>query len=183
MDCPPHRIVSLTGIKTPDGTAAYYNVIFNLADKVKARAFPMPLPVFATSREERDFLHKQPMIKTTLDLAAKANVTFLGIGELNDEAPLHEDGFISAAELNALQKSGGVGEIVGWTCDREGRIIDGMSNDRVASAPTPDRGASLVIAIAKGEKKLPGIEGAIKRRIINGLITDELTAEALLGGG
>jgi DNA-binding transcriptional regulator LsrR (DeoR family) len=183
MDCPQHRIVSLTGNITPDGSAAFYNVIFNLADKVKARAFPMPLPVFASSQEERDLLHQQPMIRTTLELAAKANVTFLGIGELNDEAPLHKDGFISGTELRALQEGGGVGEIVGWSFDREGRIFEGMTNDRVASAPIPARDKSLVIAIAKGEKKLPGITGAIKRRIINGLITDELTADALLAAG
>ena len=180
MECPQHRIVSLTGNITPDGSAAFYNVIFNLADTVKARSYPMPLPVFASSREERDLLHQQPMIKTTLDLAAKANVTFLGIGDLSGDAPLYEDGFITESELKALQKSGGVGEIVGWSFDREGRVIEGMTNDRVASAPIPSREKSLVIAIAKGSRKLPGITGAIRRRIINGLITDELTAEALL---
>jgi DNA-binding transcriptional regulator LsrR (DeoR family) len=180
MECPQHRIVSLTGNITPDGSAAFYNVIFNLADTVKARSYPMPLPVFASSREERDLLHQQPMIKTTLDLAAKANVTFLGIGDLSGDAPLYEDGFITEAELKALQKSGGVGEIVGWSFDRDGRVIEGMTNDRVASAPIPSREKSLVIAIAKGSRKLPGISGAIRRRIINGLITDELTAEALL---
>lgn len=180
MDCPQHRIVSLTGNITPDGYAAFYNVIFNLADTVKARSYPMPLPVFASSREERDLLHQQTMIKTTLDLAAKANVTFLGIGDLGNNAPLFQDGFITEAELKALQKSGGVGEIVGWSFDREGRVIEGMTNDRVASAPIPSREKSLVVAIAKGEKKLPGILGAIRRRIVNGLITDELTAEALL---
>ena len=134
MDCPQHRIVSLTGNITPDGWRPI-TMSFLIWLTGKARAFPMPLPVFATSREERDLLHQQPMIRTTLDLAAKANVTFLGIGELNNEAPLHEDGFISADELKALQRSGGVGEIVGWSYDREGRIIDGMSNDRVASRP------------------------------------------------
>lgn len=180
MDCPQHRIVSLTGNITPDGYAAFYNVIFNLADTVKARSYPMPLPVFATSREERDLLHQQTTIKTTLDLAAKANVTFLGIGDLSNNAPLYQDGFITEAELKALQKSGGVGEIVGWSFDREGRVIEGMTNDRVASAPIPSREKSLVVAIAKGAKKLPGILGAIRRRIVNGLITDELTAEALL---
>ncbi len=180
MDCPQHRIVSLTGNITPDGYAAFYNVIFNLADTVKARSYPMPLPVFASSREERDLLHQQTMIKTTLDLAAKANVTFLGIGDLGNNAPLFQDGFITEAELKALQKSGGVGEIVGWSFDRDGRVIEGMTNDRVASAPIPSREKSLVVAIAKGAKKLPGILGAIRRRIVNGLITDELTAEALL---
>ncbi len=180
MDCPHHRVVSLTGNISPDGSAAFYNVIFNLADKVKARSYPMPLPVFASSSEERDLLHNQPMIKTTLDLAAKANVTFLGIGDLSNEAPLYQDGFISDSELQVLKKNGGVAEIVGWSFDRDGRIIAGPTNDRVASAPIPSREKSLVIAIAKGAKKLPGISGAIRRRIINGLITDELTAEALL---
>jgi DNA-binding transcriptional regulator LsrR (DeoR family) len=61
MDSPRHRIVSLTGNITRDGSAAFYNVIFNLADKVTARASPLPLPVFATSREERGLLHLQPM--------------------------------------------------------------------------------------------------------------------------
>jgi DNA-binding transcriptional regulator LsrR (DeoR family) len=180
MECPQHRIVSLTGNITPDGSAAFYNVIFDLAGRVKARSFPMPLPVFASSREERDLLHQQPMIRTTLDLAAQANVTFLGIGELDDQAPLFLDGFITEAELRALQKSGGVGEIFGWSFARDGRFIEGLTNDRVASAPIPSRERSLVIAIAKGARKLPGVAAAIRRRIINGLITDELTAEALL---
>ena len=38
----------------------------------------------------------------------------------------------------------------------------------------------MVIAIAKGEKKMPGIAAALKGSLINGLITDEHTAEALL---
>jgi DNA-binding transcriptional regulator LsrR (DeoR family) len=180
MDCQQHRIVSLTGNIAPDGSAAIYNVIFDLAGKVKARSYPMPLPVFATSREERDLLHQQPMIKTTLGLAAQANVTFLGIGELDNDAPLFTDKFITGAELRALQNAGGVGEVVGWSFDRSGRFIEGLTNDRVASAPLPSREKSLVIAIAMGARKLTGISGAIRRRIINGLITDEVTAEALL---
>jgi DNA-binding transcriptional regulator LsrR (DeoR family) len=123
------RSISPTGNLTPDGSAAFHNAISNLADKVKARAFPMPPPVFATSRKKRDLLHQQPMIRTALELAVQANVTFLGIGELNDEAPPHEDGFCSQAELKLLQKGGGVGEIVCWSYDREGRIINGLITD------------------------------------------------------
>src|SRR5579863_2395638 len=39
MDCPQHKIVSLTGSIAPDGSAAFYNVIFNIANMVKARSF------------------------------------------------------------------------------------------------------------------------------------------------
>lgn len=180
MDCPQHKIVSLTGSIAPDGSAAFYNVIFNLADSVKARSFPMPLPVIASSAQERELLLKQPMIRDTLELAAKANVTFIGIGDLGPQAPLFLDGFITETELKALQKAGAVGEIVGWCFDAEGRMIEGQTNLRVASAPMPSRETSTVIAIAKGDKKLPGIRAALNRRLVNGLITDELTAASLL---
>lgn len=180
MECPQHKIVSLTGSIAPDGSAAFYNVIFNIADAVKARSFPMPLPVIASSAAEREALHEQPMIRDTLALAAEADVTFLGIGDLGPEAPLYLDGFISEAELKALQKAGAIAEIVGWAFDAQGRMIEGLTNERVASAPLPSRERSLVIALAMGERKLPGIRAALNRRLVNGLITDEITAENLL---
>ena len=68
MEAPQHKIVSLTGNIAPDGSASYYNVIFNMADAVKARMFPMPLPVIASSPEEREMLLRQPMVKETLAL-------------------------------------------------------------------------------------------------------------------
>lgn len=180
MDCPHQKVVSLTGNIAPDGSAAFYNVVFTMADKVKSRSFPMPLPVIASSPEERELLHGQELIRATLALAAEANVTFVGIGDLGPQAPLYEDGFISKEELKALQKAGAVAEIVGWAFDREGRLVEGISNDRVASAPIPSREKSLVIALAMGERKLPGIYAAVSRRLVNGLITDERTATALL---
>lgn len=180
MDCPHHKVVALTGSIAPDGSAAFYNVIFNVADTVKARSFPMPLPVIASSSRERELLHGQPMIRETLALSAQADVTFVGLGDLGPQAPLFLDGFINEAELKALQKAGAVGEICGWAFDAEGRLIEGLTNDRVASAPLPSRERSLVVAIAAGEKKVPGIRAALNRRLVNGLITNEATAEALL---
>lgn len=180
MDCPQHKVVSLTGNIAPDGSAAQYNVVFTLADAVKTRTFPMPLPVIASSAEERELLHQQPMIRDTLALGAKADVTFVGLGDLGPAAPLYLDGFITEAELKSLQRAGAVGEIVGWAFDAQGKLIEGLTNDRVASARLPSREASLVVAIAKGEKKLPGIRAALGRRLVNGLITDEQTAEQLL---
>ncbi|MGV3490760.1 MAG: sugar-binding transcriptional regulator [Devosia sp.] len=180
MEAPQHKIVSLTGSIAPDGSAAFYNVIFNIAGTVKARSFPMPLPVIASSPAERDMLLSQPMIKETHALANEADVTFVGIGDLGSEAPLVQDGFINAAEVKLLAKAGAVGEIVGWAFDAQGKFIDGLTNDRVASAPLPSRETSRVVAIAVGARKMPGIRAALGRRLVNGLITDEVTAEAIL---
>ncbi|OAM77990.1 sugar-binding transcriptional regulator [Devosia elaeis] len=180
MECPHHKVVSLTGNIAPDGSAAFYNVIFNVADTVKARSFPMPLPVIASSARERELLHAQPMIRSTLELAARANISFVGIGHLGSDAPLLLDGFLTEAEQKALQKAGAVGEICGWCFDAQGRLIEGLINDRVASAPLPSRETGRVIAIAMGERKAPAIRAALQRRLANGLITDERTAQLLL---
>lgn len=182
MDAGQHRIVSLTGSIAPDGSAAFYNVIFNIAEAVKARSFPMPLPVIASSAAERDMLLSQPMIRETHALATRADVTFVGIGDLGPDAPLVMDGFISPSEVKLLEKAGAVGEIVGWAFDAQGRLLEGLTNDRVASAPLPSRETSRVIAIAVGARKMPGIRAALTRRLVNGLITDEATAQAILSG-
>ena len=180
IDCPQHKIVSLTGNIGPDGSAAYYNVIFSMADAIKAPHYPFPLPVFASSVRERDLLHAQPLIRDTLDLAARADVTFVGIGEIAPEAPLGTDGFLKPGEVEALSKAGAVGEIVGWIFDAEGALLEGMTNVRVASAPIPSRETSLVIAAAMGSRKLAALRAALRGQLVNGLITDELTAAALL---
>lgn len=180
MECPHHRVVSLTGSIAPDGSAAFYNVIFNVANTVKARSFPLPLPAIASSARERDLLHAQPMVRQTLALAAQADVTFVGVGDIGPQSPIYLDGYITETELKALQKAGAVGEICGRCFDAEGRLIEGLTNDRVASAALPSRERSLVVAIAMGKKKLPGIRATLNRRLVNGLITDERTAEGLL---
>lgn len=180
MECPQHKIVSLAGNVAPDGSATFYSVIFTVADAVKARSFPLPLPVIASSAEERAMLHKQPMIAATLKLAQQADVAFVGIGDLSPEAPMHLDGFVSLGELEELQKSGAVGEICGWAFDAQGVLIEGYTNARVASGALPSTDTCLVIGLAKGKKKLPGLHAAIIGGLISGLITDEATAEALL---
>lgn len=177
LSCPQHRVVSLTGSIGPDGSAAYYNVIFSMAEAIDARHFPMPLPVFLSSGEERALMQAQPLIRTSLDLAARADVAFVGVGEMDDTAPLFLDGFLSLPELNDLRAAGGTGEICGWVYDANGHLFDGGRN---ASAPLPSRDRTVVMALAKGRKKLPALRAAVAGGLVNALITDEATAEALL---
>ncbi|MCF6367905.1 sugar-binding transcriptional regulator [Rhizobium halophilum] len=180
MECPQHRIVSLTGNIGPDGSAAYYNVIFSMADAIKSRHFPMPLPVLCSSAEERDTLHEQALVRSTLAIGAQADVTFVGIGELGPDGPLCVDGFLARDEMAKLVDAGAAGEICGWMFDHDGKLLTDWINDRVASVPIPSCDTSCVIGIAQGKKKLPAIAAALSGHLINGLITDEATAEQLL---
>lgn len=180
IECPQHRIVSLTGNIGPDGSAAYYNVIFSMADAIKARHFPMPLPVLVSSAEERALLHQQALMRSALALASEANVTFVGIGELGTGAPLCVDGFLDPDAMASLVDKGATGEICGWIFDSDGALLDEPVNERVASVPIPSREGSTVVGVAKGARKHSAIRGALRGRLVNSLITDEATAEYLL---
>ncbi len=180
MECEQHRIVSLNGNISPDGSASYYDVIMRIADRVRAPHFPMPMPVIAGSLKERALFHALPSIQSVLRLAEGADVTFVGVGQMGDDAPLLKDGFLNTDELRQMQAAGAVGEVAGWAYDSEGRYLDTPVNNRVAGARVMADGGRSVIAIAAGQTKLQAVSAGLKGRIFNGLITDERTARALL---
>ncbi|MBV9221775.1 MAG: sugar-binding transcriptional regulator [Methylobacteriaceae bacterium] len=180
MNCPQHRIVACVGSTSIEGWATFHDVVTKLANTVRAPHYPMPVPVMANSAEERQVLLDQKPVRKVIELARRADVTFLGIGHLQEGATLFEDGFVTANELKALRKAGAVGEMVGWSFDADGNFITGLTNDRVVSIP-PERDANARVAgVAKGDRKVPAILGAIRGRLINELVTDERTAEQLL---
>ncbi|TCD13171.1 sugar-binding transcriptional regulator [Oricola cellulosilytica] len=180
MDCPQHSIVSLLGNMMSDGLATAYNVVIRMAERVNARHYPMPLPVHARSIEEKRILHNQEPVRNILELIRQADVTFVGIGNLDLNAPIFIDGFLKRDEIRALNEAGAVGEITSWVFDREGHLIEGLANDHVNSAPLVPNSPNPVFGIAAGESKVAAIRGALVGKLINGLITNEHTAELLL---
>ena len=182
MDCPQHRIVSRLGNMMHDGSATPYNVVIRMAERVGARHYPMPLPVFARSPEERALLAEQEPVRNTMDLCDRADATFVGVGQIDETAPLLVDGFLTHDELRALVGQGVAGEITSWLYDSEGRILTGGSNQRILSAPLGPAGEAPVVGIAAGPLKVPALHAALRGRLLNAVITDEATAESLISG-
>jgi DNA-binding transcriptional regulator LsrR (DeoR family) len=175
-----HRIVSLLGNIAPDGSATLYDVISRIAEKLNATYYPMPVPVISDTPEEREFfMHLRP-VRTVFELARKADVTFVGVGQMGPDAPLALDGFVTPDVLGNLQSLGAVGEIGSWIYDRSGRYIDSPRNALVGGVRVEPGQAQPVIAVAAGAAKVPAIHAALLGRIVNGLVTDEPTATALL---
>lgn len=181
MDCPQHKLVSLLGNIAPDGSASVYDVIMRIGDKVNAPHYPTPMPVIASSPEERDQFAALEPVRRWRQLAQSANVSVIGVGQMDDTAPIYTDGFISHDELQQMRRAGAVGEIVGWAFDSQGRYLEAGSNLRVSADPVMPDSASLVICIAAGAVKLPALNAALSGRLFNALITDTATAQALLG--
>lgn len=180
MECPQHRVVSLLGNMMADGSATPYNAVIRMADRIGARHYPYPLPVLAKDAEELRILHGQEAVRNTMALCAEADITLVGIGQINRSAPLVVDGFLSFAEEAELEAAGAAGEITSWVYNQAGQVIDCAFNTRVASAPLPRAADRPVIGVAVGEAKVTAIRAALRGHLINGLITNEATAERLL---
>ena len=87
---------------------------------------------------------------------------------------------MSGGDCRACPRAGAVGEITSWVYDAQGRVIEGLVNDQVNSAPLRANQTNPVYGIAAGEQKVAAIRGAMKGGLINHLISNEHTAELLL---
>jgi DNA-binding transcriptional regulator LsrR (DeoR family) len=180
IDRPNHQIVSLVGNISADGSASFFDTVGRLADITRSRHYPMPLPFLMSSEKERDQMLRLEPISKVRALAAKADLRLVGIGQMDQNAQVVVDGFVTRQELFDMMRRGATGEVTGWAFDADGRIIDGGTNGRLTSIPPRVPAAALTIAAAVGKAKVPAIQAALKGRLINGLITDEATASAIL---
>lgn len=180
MECPQHRIVARLGNMMTDGSASPYNAVIRMSERVGARHYPFPLPVMARNREELQVLHAQEPVRNTLELCQSADLTVVGVGQIDATAPLVVDGFISPAEMRALISAGAVGEITSWAYDAAGRLVDAEVMERVLSAPLAPARDRPVVGVAVGDSKVRAIAAALKGQLINGLITNEVTATRVL---
>ena len=180
MDRPDHQLVSLVSNIATDGSATFFDTVGRLAERTKARHYPTPLPVLVSSEDERDHMLELEPVTKVHELAAKAHLRLIGIGQMDKQAQFHIDGFITRGELAELMRLGAVGELTGWAFDNHGRLLKGGTNRRLTSIPHPVPAVAPTVAAALGPAKVPAILAALRGRLINGLITDEATARTLL---
>src|SRR4030081_1971027 len=180
IDCPNHQIVSLVGNISADGSAAFFDTGGRLADRTQEPHYPVPLPFLVSSMGERDQMLKIDPIAKVRAVAAKADLRLVGIRQMDQRAQVHVDGVVTREELFEMMRLGAVGELTGWAFDAHGRIIDGGTNHRLTSIPPQVPAEALTIGAAVGPAKVSAIGAALKGRLINGLITDEATASAIL---
>lgn len=180
---PQHSCVSLIGAIASDGSCTRYDVPLWMAEKTQGRYFILPAPLFADSEQDRALWCNHRIYRTVNEKANQADVTFIGVGTIGHQCPLHQDGFISAQQVERLQADNAVAEMLGHFIDREGRRVASELDGRLTSVNLRQRPEKPVIALAGGREKYSAIRAALAGQWINGLVTDEETAAGLLAEG
>jgi DNA-binding transcriptional regulator LsrR (DeoR family) len=178
---PQHKVVSLVGAISRDGSSNLYEVALRMAEKTGGQYFLLPAPLLADTPDERTLWCRHRLYRVLQSLALEADVVFLGIGEIGVGCPLHRDGFIKADEITELMKEGAIGETIGWVFDDAGNPIEGGMGARVTSIQLLRPSKRPVIGFAAGTQKAKAVLGALRGHWVNGLVTDEKCAMEILG--
>ncbi|HEY0210863.1 sugar-binding transcriptional regulator [Acerihabitans sp.] len=182
IDRPQHSCVSLIGAIASDGSCTRYDVPLWMAEKTQGKYFILPAPLFADNLTDKELWCNHRIYRMVTDKAAQADVTFIGIGQMNYLCPLHKDGFITTEEVNRLTQAGVVAEIIGHFIGENGQPVASEMDARLTSVAIQTRPDKPVIAFAGGREKFQAIQAVLSGGWINGLVTDEDTAVKLLAG-
>ena len=180
---PDATVVQLLGGLGPADTREHSTELSqHLARKLGARLRLLPAPGIVSSREMATALKSDPQIATILKLAAEADVAIVGLGAPTRYSIVLRTGTIlSKEDLARLQGLGAVGDIALRYMDKDGRPIDLEINERIIGLTLEQiRRIPRVIGIAGGIDKHRIVRAALKGNVLDVLVTDLSTAEALL---
>ncbi|KQT86152.1 sugar-binding transcriptional regulator [Aurantimonas sp. Leaf443] len=176
------RFVSLLGGLTRNYMANPHDVMHRLAERTQASAFVMPLPFFANTVGDKAVLLAQRGVGEVFDLATRADLMVVGIGTAQLDAQLVASRMIYGEEIEEVRQGGGVGEMLGHFFDAAGQPVETSLTARTVSPGLDQLKGKRIVALAGGRSKVEGIRSVLRSGFLTGLITDERTANAIMGG-
>jgi DNA-binding transcriptional regulator LsrR (DeoR family) len=152
-----------------------------LAGSIGATPVLLQSPAVVGSAEAQRILSRDPVVQEASALFDKLDVALVGIGSMEPSRMLAVSGNIfSREERVELQRAGAVGDICFRFFNADGLPIKSPLMKRVIGIDLEKlRACKRVVGVAGGGQKMHAILGALRGGLIDVLITDHRTAEAL----
>ncbi|GAA4228510.1 sugar-binding transcriptional regulator [Sagittula sp. NFXS13] len=180
MDATGLHFVSLLGGLTRNFAANPHDVMHRISEKTGARAYVMPVPFFANTPQDREVLLNQRGVDEVFRMAQSATLKVVGIGTVDADAQLVTSRMIEPSEIEQIARAGAQGEMLGDFFDADGHVVETTLSARTLAVGYDPAREEDIVAIAGGPEKVAAIRSVLRSGRVAGLITDELTARALL---
>jgi DNA-binding transcriptional regulator LsrR (DeoR family) len=148
-----------------------------------SRVHYLHAPVLVDSPDIKQAMMRDRSIRGALESASSVEMALVGIGTLDDSAPLIRDRHISPRDRQRLLAQGAVGDMSTRFFNAEGEPVHVLDDRLIAIEWDQLRQIPLVIAMAAGLEKRAAVLGALRAGCMDVLITDESTARSAVKAG
>jgi DNA-binding transcriptional regulator LsrR (DeoR family) len=178
----PHvSVVQIAGsaIGTEDFTPEFCTSI--IANRIGARCVNLHAPGIVSRPEIKALFMQEPALVAQFDLLRSCSKILFGVTGMGTGSTAIRSGYLSEATARPYLEQGAVGVISGRFIDARGRPVLGELDERIIGLTLeeinriPER-----ICVAGGRDKVDAIGGMLAGGYATVLITDEVTALALL---
>jgi DNA-binding transcriptional regulator LsrR (DeoR family) len=172
----------LGGVGNPAAEAHAAHLTRRLAALTRGDATFLTAPGVVGSAETARVYLEDAFVRSAIEMFEHVSLALVGIGAIEPSKLLASSGNIfSQAELDLLRERGTVGDICLRFFDKQGQPVLTPLNERVIGIRLDQlQHATRSVGLAGGQRKVSAIRGALVGRLINVLITDRSTAEALV---
>ncbi|HEX6756480.1 MAG TPA: sugar-binding domain-containing protein [Mycobacteriales bacterium] len=184
-DRPRHaELVQLVGGLSPVAQATTgQELVRELAARLGAAYRYLHAPALLETKAARDALAAERSIAAALDAARRADLALVGIGAVGagSSAFILDSLRLDPDERATFESRHPVGDVCARYFDLAGRPVHGPVEDRVLAVTLADlRRIPLVVGLASGKEKAPGVLGAVRGRVVDVLVCDAGAARAVL---
>lgn len=153
-----------------------------ITEKLGGRHYDLHAPMLVEKAAAREMFLAEPAVRNSILRAESAQLAITGIGAIHeDTSSFLRAGLLNQADLLQLRDQGIVGEICSRFYDIDGNWKEYEINQRVIGIDLEKlRKIPLVLTIARGSTKVFSILGALRGEYIKILVTDDITANAVL---
>ena len=150
-----------------------------IADALGANVQGLLAPGLVDDAATKSALYAHAGVRTVLELWDRLDVALFGIGGRSWSAAN-----LGGAIATDIDRHAGVGEVLIAPFDAEGRFVCDALRDRVIAFDARRlREVPIAIGAAGGPSKVEPILGALRGGLVNTLVTDVRTAEAVVEAG
>lgn len=156
-------------------------IVSKVADAFDAKPRYFYAPVVTAEKETRDAILADRSMQSVVGLWDKVDIAVHGIGIVSENHSTLSTGYVEQKELKEIVKTGAVADICSNFVDPDGSVRDLEINSRTIGLKPPQlRKIKYSIGVAASERKVPAIYAVLKGHYINVLVTNEMTAKALI---
>lgn len=178
---PDMMVCSMMGGLTRGTGINTFEIVNGFAEALGAQCHYFAAPIYADSAASRELIAAQPVFRDLLEEAANVDVSFLSVGDTTGRSLQIRYGLPPDIDVRTIVEAGGVGDLLGYYLDRDGRPVEHpLSRQAISPDLSRYRDIPHRIIASGGPHKREILRAVLRAELATAIVTDADTASWLL---